>query len=38
MGGKAPDLSEEWDKQELRSSMVNARQLGRDDVYQAAFR
>lgn len=38
MGTKAPDLSEEWDKQKLRNWMANARRLGRDDVYQAAFR
>ena len=35
---KAPDLSGEWDKQKLRNWMANARRLGRDDVYQAAFR
>ena len=38
MGAKAPDLSEEWDQQKLRNWMANARRLGRDDVYQAAFR
>ncbi|GIK82894.1 MAG: hypothetical protein BroJett024_39990 [Alphaproteobacteria bacterium] len=38
MGAKAPDLSEEWDRQKLRNWMANARRLGRDDVYQAAFR
>jgi len=33
-----PDLSNEWDKEKLRNWMANARRLGRDDVYQAAFR
>jgi hypothetical protein len=33
-----PDLSNEWDKGKLRNWMANAKRLGRDDVYQAAFR
>jgi hypothetical protein len=33
-----PDLSNEWDKDKLRNWMVNARRLGREDVYQDAFR
>jgi hypothetical protein len=33
-----PDLSNEWDRDKLKSWMKNAKRLGRDDVYQAAFR
>jgi hypothetical protein len=33
-----PDLSNEWDKDKLRNWMKNAKRLGRDDVYQVAFR
>lgn len=35
---KMPDLSNEWDKDRLRTWMVNARRQGREDVYQAALR
>jgi hypothetical protein len=37
-GLPAPDLSNEWDKEKLRNWMANAKRLGRDDVYQSAFR
>jgi hypothetical protein len=33
-----PDLANEWDKTKLRNWMANAKRLGRNDVYQAAFR
>jgi hypothetical protein len=33
-----PDLTNEWDKDKLRSWMKNAKRLSRDDVYQVAFR
>jgi hypothetical protein len=32
------DLSSEWDKDKLKTWMANARRLGREDVYQLAFR
>jgi hypothetical protein len=38
MTTKNPDLSNEWDKDKLRNLMTNAKRLGRDDVYQDAFR
>ena len=38
MTTKKPDLSNEWDKDKLRNLMTNAKRLGRDDVYQDAFR
>ena len=38
MTAKKPDLSSEWDKDKLRTLMTNAKRLGRDDVYQDAFR
>jgi len=34
----APDLSNEWDRDKLRNWMKNAKRLGRDDIYQAAFK
>lgn len=38
MMSAAPDLSNEWDKEKLRNWMANAKRLGRDDIYQTAFR
>ena len=38
MTTKKPDLSNEWDKDKLRNLMTNAKRLGRDNVYQDAFR
>ena len=38
MAATKPDLSNEWDKDKLRNWMANARRLGREDVYQDAFR
>jgi hypothetical protein len=38
MAKTVPDLTSEWDKEKLRNWMANAKRLGRDDVYQAAFR
>jgi hypothetical protein len=38
MTDKTPDLTNEWDEGKLRNWMVNAKRLGRDDIYQAAFR
>lgn len=38
MGASVPDLSNEWDREKLRNWMANAKRLGRDDVYQQAFR
>ncbi|MFI5024811.1 MAG: hypothetical protein ACHQRJ_24570 [Alphaproteobacteria bacterium] len=38
MSVKKPDLSNEWNKDKLRNWMANARRLGREDVYQDAFR
>lgn len=38
MATTLPDLASEWDRQKLRNWMANAKRLGRDDVYQAAFR
>jgi hypothetical protein len=38
MEAKTPDLASEWDKDKLRNWMANARRLGREDVYQEAFR
>ena len=38
MATKRPDLSNEWDKDKLRNLMSNAKRLGREDVYQDAFR
>ena len=35
---KKPDLSNEWDKDKLRTLMTNARRLGRNDVDEDAFR
>jgi hypothetical protein len=32
------DLSTEWDKDKLRNWMANAKRMGREDVYQDAFR
>jgi hypothetical protein len=31
-------LSNEWDKEKLKNLMINARRLGRGDVYEEAFR
>jgi hypothetical protein len=38
MTAPIPDLTNEWDKDKLRSWMKNAKRLGRDDVYQIALR
>jgi hypothetical protein len=38
MSSPVPDLSNEWNREKLRNWMKNAKRLGRDDVYQAAFR
>ena len=38
MATTMPDLTSEWDKEKLRNWMANAKRLGRNDVYQAAFR
>jgi hypothetical protein len=38
MATTVPDLTSEWDKEKLRNWMANAKRLGRNDVYQAAFR
>ncbi len=38
MAATKPDLSNVWDKDKLRNWMANARRLGREDVYQEAFR
>jgi hypothetical protein len=38
MTASIPDLSNEWDKAKLRNWMANAKRLGRQDVFQTAFR
>src|SRR5690349_10310376 len=38
MSVPVPDLSNEWDSDKLKNWMKNAKRLGRDDVYQIAFR
>lgn len=38
MNAPIPDLTNEWDKDKLRSWMKNAKRLGRGDVYEIAFR
>src|ERR1700687_3087172 len=38
MTGPTPDLTNEWDRDKLRNWMKNAKRLGRDDVYEIAFR
>src|SRR5258708_83512 len=38
MTSPVPDLSNEWDKKNLKNLMANAKRLGREDVYQVAFR
>jgi len=38
MAGRIPDVSNEWDKDKLRTLMANAKRLGRKDVDDLAFR
>jgi hypothetical protein len=38
MNASKPDLSNELDRDKLRTWMANARRLGREDVYRDAFR
>jgi hypothetical protein len=33
-----PDLANEWDRDKLRNWMKNAERLGREDIYQVAFK
>jgi hypothetical protein len=38
MNTPIPDLSNEWDRDKRKNWMKNSKRLGRDDVYQIAFR
>jgi hypothetical protein len=38
MRDATPELTNEWDEDKLRNWMANAKRLGRDDIYRAAFR
>jgi hypothetical protein len=38
MTDATPELTNEWDEDKLRNWMANAKRLGRDDIYRAAFR
>jgi hypothetical protein len=38
MTPSTPDLRNEWDEEKLKNWMANAKRLGREDVFQAAFR
>ncbi|MBR0836502.1 hypothetical protein JQ612_25220 [Bradyrhizobium manausense] len=38
MSALIANIADEWDKQKLRNWMENAKRVGRNDVYDAAFR